>query len=216
MTLLWKWRSEFGTIDRVLWIAAICLSAWTLVCAANYPIADAQESGSRHGITSTEIASAMESRQLPTKDARISLAAPITALSQHPQLEIQSMQLVSAHEIRLRVGCRNRAECLSFFATATYPESVNPGVVETKLEVPEHTKPAIKADKQSADVLREAVLRSGSPVLLEMDGERVHILLQVICLESGSAGDRIRVSTRDHKQQYVAEIVTSTLVKGSL
>jgi len=184
----------------------------------------------RFPITAAQIATAMLGRQLPTRDARIVIAAPITALSENPQLEVQSMQLVSSHELRLRISCRNHAECLSFFALATYPEPVDPVALHAAQQSskaidnsqPEgHTAdtatPASPGHDTSANgAHREPALRAGAPVMLQMDGDRIHILVEVICLEGGSEGDSIRVATRDRKETYVARIVNPTLVKGTL
>ncbi len=107
--------------------AAGCLAAWALAHAAalgqtSVPIGvlrSAQVIPARFPISPAQIAGAMLRRQLPTKDARIVIAAPVTALSEDAPLELQSMQMLSPHEIRLRLSCRNPAQCLSFFAVAT-------------------------------------------------------------------------------------------------
>jgi hypothetical protein len=49
-----------------------------------------------------------------------------------------------------------------------------------------------------------------------IEGDRLHIRLQVVCLQGGAAGDKVRVSTPDHTQKFTAEILGPTLLKGSL
>jgi len=216
--------------------AASCLAAWALAPAAangqaSVPIGvlrSAQVIPARFPITPAQIAGAMLRRQLPTKDARIVIAAPVTALSENAPLELQSMQMLSPHEIRLRLSCRNPAQCLSFFAVATYPEAIALAAADTNqaasasaeansadlAAIPATATPAIETPRKQA--ARELTLRSGAPVTLQMDGDRIHIFLQVVSLEGGATGDKIRVATRDHKETYVAKIVTPTLVKGTL
>ncbi len=220
MILPWNRHPRSRTVVPLLVTAAACLGATASVRA---------QERARFPITSAQIASAMLGRQLPTKDARIVIAAPITALSENPQLEVQSMQLVSPHELRLRISCRNHAECLSFFALATYPEPVEPATLKAAEQSPkiieksqpkgqsDAAKPASPGrDTSSNEPHREPALRAGAPVMLQIDGDRIHILVEVICLEGGAEGDRIRVATRDHKETYVARIVNPTLVKGTL
>ena len=76
--------------------------------------------------------------------------------------------------------------------------------------------PALATANKGVASSEAPVLRSGSPATLDFDEERVHVRVQVICLESGATGDKIRVTTRDHKQIYVAEIVAPRALKGTL
>ena len=227
MPLFYK-RDKFGTIKLLLPLAAY-LSTGSISATS----AQVQEHRPRFPVTAAQIIGAMQARQLPTQGAEIKIAARITASIEYPQLDIQSVALVSPREIRLRMSCRNHAQCLSFFAVASYPHMVSAEMLPTKLELPPETlKPASSdqtAPVPTVDVITKSTpqakdsatpggptLRIGSPAMLQMDGDRVHILIEVICLENGSAGDKIRVTTRDHKQSYVAQIVSPTLLKGSL
>jgi flagella basal body P-ring formation protein FlgA len=58
-------------------------------------------------------------------------------------------------------------------------------------------------------------MRAGAHATLMMDDNRSHIQVTVISLENGVVGHRIRVASPDHKQVYVAEVVSSSLLKGS-
>jgi hypothetical protein len=226
MICLFLKRDKFrvGRLKLQLIAAYLCVN-W---------FAAAQRNDGRPGfpVTSSQIISAMQGRQLPTQGARIRIAAPITASLENPQLDIQAITLVSPREIRMRMGCRNRAVCPSFFALASYPQVINAATLPARLEsttptsqtltnskhesppvAPSNAAPELKPANAAA---QEPTLRIGSPVMLQIDSDRVHILIEVICLENGSTGDKIRVTTRDHKQSYVARIVTPTLLKGSL
>jgi flagella basal body P-ring formation protein FlgA len=48
-----------------------------------------------------------------------------------------------------------------------------------------------------------------------MDDDRSHIQIAVISLENGVAGHSIRVTSPDHKQVYVAEVVNASLLRKS-
>jgi flagella basal body P-ring formation protein FlgA len=58
-------------------------------------------------------------------------------------------------------------------------------------------------------------MRAGAHATLVMDDARSHIQVAVISLENGIAGHRIRVASLDHKQVYVAEVVSANLLKRS-
>jgi hypothetical protein len=51
---------------------------------------------------------------------------------------------------------------------------------------------------------------------LIIDGQKLHITIPIICLGNGGPGRSIRVTALDHRQTWVAEVVDSTLLKGTL
>lgn len=227
MIRLFPKRAKFRIVSFTLRLAAACL------CVHWFAAAQVNDERPRFPITSSQIMSAMQIRQLPTQDAKIRIAAPITASLENPQLDIQAIALISPREIRMRMGCRNRPVCPAFFAFVSYPQDVNAETLPEKLEPSSPASRTInnsqheplpdaapivapEAKAVRAATTAEPALRIGSPVMLQIDSDRVHILIEVICLENGSTGDKIRVTTRDHKQSYVAQIVTPTLLKGSL
>ena len=62
----------------------------------------------------------------------------------------------------------------------------------------------------------DIVAKSGAHATLLLEGDRMHIKVPVICLETGEVGHTIRVAAADHKQTYSAEVVDATLLKGTL
>jgi hypothetical protein len=212
-------------VDRRPLLAAACLFG----CAIAVNIAPAQEARPRFPVGPADVITAMQRRQLPTQDVKVSIAMPITVRSANAQLEVQSVALVDSHEIRLRMSCHDRRDCLPFFATATYPEVVDEKALPVKHEQAAAAIPAaeehlphssaavseVKSTEHEAAVAAP-ILKAGSAATLDIEGDRIHIQLDVICLAAGAAGDKIRVTTRDHKQVYVAQIATPTLLKGSL
>jgi flagella basal body P-ring formation protein FlgA len=59
------------------------------------------------------------------------------------------------------------------------------------------------------------IMRTGAHATLVMDDARSHIQVTVISLENGIAGHRIHVASPDHKQVYVADVVSANLVRRS-
>jgi flagella basal body P-ring formation protein FlgA len=58
-------------------------------------------------------------------------------------------------------------------------------------------------------------MRAGTHATMLMDDDRSHIQIAVISLENGIAGHSIRVTSPDHKQVYVAEVVNASLLRKS-
>ena len=100
----------------MLWFAAACICMWLIAIS----MAGGESIPTRFPLSSAQVINAMESRQLPISGVQVRLAAPITAAVIDPKLEIRAVSLLSSHQIRLRVSCRDQFECLSFFAIATY------------------------------------------------------------------------------------------------
>lgn len=212
------------TVDRVLWFTA----AGLCVCSLATAIADGRHARLRYLLTPVQILNEMQNRQLSTDGVQVRLAVPITTAIANPPLDIQSVALLNSHEMRLRMNCRDRSECLPFFVTATYLEELSPASIQTasvsqsldKILPVSTTRaniepPPASTQAKHAGHADSSMLRSGSSATLDFDEDRVHIRIEVICLESGAAGDKIRVTSRDRKQVYVAKIVTPTLVKGT-
>jgi flagella basal body P-ring formation protein FlgA len=49
-----------------------------------------------------------------------------------------------------------------------------------------------------------------------LDSERVHIRLSVICLQNGAPGQMIRVTGKDRKLVFTAQVIDGGLLKGRL
>ncbi len=174
-----------------------------------------------------QVLSAMQARQWSIDGVQVAMPS-ITSSVANPQLEVQSVSVLAPHQARLRVACRLRAECLPFLASVVWPEraggppspsmldgSVSGSVLPSVSSNAANPVPGSGAALGGSPAAGESV-RPGSPATLTLEGGRIHISLQVVCLQSGSTGDLIRVASRDRKQTYRAEILTPTLLKGRL
>ncbi len=190
--------------------------AWLLsvMLAANLPAAHTQSP--RFSVTSEQVVAAMRGHAWSIEGVRITLPAAITTAVADPKLGIETASMLNTHEARLRVVCRVPAACLPFFATAVWPENVASISSPLDRSAEGGSRKAPLPSPDGGGESSAARLRAGSSATLLLEGDRVHIQVQVVCLQAGAAGERIRVATRDRKQTYVAEIVSATLLKGSL
>jgi len=185
--------------------AAVVLSTAT-ACAYVPP--------ARFPVTSDQVVAAMRDGQLPIEGLHVTMPASITASLDHPDLEIESMTILSPHSAQLKVACREHGVCLAFYVSATWPAQSAAVTLPPGLGHPDVQTGEAKPERVAAR--REPALRAGSQATLVIEGDRLHIRLQVVCLQGGAAGDKVRVRTPDHTQTFTAEIVSPTLLKGSL
>ncbi len=189
-------------MSMMAFAGALCLSTG----------ASAENAAQRFLVTKEMVVTAMQYRQLPIQGVQVRLSAPITASSVNPMLDIQTMTMVDAHNAQLRIACRNRTECLPFYVAATWPDVA--GAIAVPEGLPQKPgQPQMLTKPAEAPV--RAALRPGSTATLLIEDQKIHIRLRVICLEGGLPGDKVRVSTPDHKVSYKAEIVAPNLLKGS-
>ena len=189
---------------------ASILAVATGVCVLLRP-APAETAAKRFPVTEQMVVAAMQGRQLPVDGIQVTLSAPITASASDPVLEIQAVTLANPHSAQVRVACRDRKECLPFYVAATWPSTSEGLVTQAGVSNRPATQPRGISHSTSS---HDRLLKTGSAATLLIEDEKVHIRLQVICLQGGSAGDTVRVATTDHKLTYKAEIVAPNLLKG--
>jgi hypothetical protein len=190
-------------LGRILKLVVVLLTttAYAYPAAARFPV------------TSDQVIAAMRDRQLPIEGLHVTMPTSITASIDHPSLEIQSMTLLTSHTAQLKVSCRERGVCLAFYVSATWPAQSATVILPPG---PDHTIMQAGEAKLERATRSEPTLRAGSQALLLFEDDRLHIRLRVICEQSGLTGEKVRVTTPDHKQTYTAEILSPTLLKGSL
>lgn len=173
------------------WIQVVVLSATAVASTPMQPVA----------ISRQQVAAAVSSMGAEVDESQVDLLASPVSRHENPALEIKSIEPWQEGRLKVRIACRERKECLPFYV----------GVRTTDL-------PAFRASRsvRKMAIKEPVVLRTGETATLLLQNGRVQITLPVICLENGSIGRTIRVTTRDRKQIYRAEVVTETLVKGAI
>jgi hypothetical protein len=171
-----------------------------LMVAMTLPALPQPPQQTRYTLTTKQVAAVVVRSFLETgialTDQQISLPARVVATEQIPTLDVSSVEVLSDYVFeghskarsKIRLTCRIASVCLPFYAIVIWPEG---------LSIPEIT------------------MQAGTHATLVLDDERAHIQLTVVSLESGSAGHKIRVASPDHKQIYIAEIISANLLKGS-
>jgi hypothetical protein len=182
------------TLNKLLLLCVAASSAAIPALAARYPISKEQ------------VAAAVNRTGMPVEPEQITLLADVVASTSAPRLTVRSIEPWGEHRLTARIECESSDQCLPFFVSlSTGPETSSQSVAM----VAQTYLPAAGSAKHYA-------VKSGTPATLLLDGDRVHIRLSVICLESGAPGQTIRVTDRDHKMVFHVQVVDAGLLKGRL
>jgi hypothetical protein len=151
----------------------------------------------------------MNAAGMKVSPQQVMLLADVTARISAPGLQVESMERWGDARMKVRLNCSDPSACLPFIVAVRWsPQSTLLPVAATQRSSAAMTAP--RPDVSST------VVRSGAPVILLLDGGRVHIRLSAVCLESGAAGQAIRVVSKDHRQTYTAVVVDGSTVRASL
>jgi hypothetical protein len=156
-------------------------------------------------ITPAEIAAAVNSFGIPIAPQQIELLANAVANTSHPQLRVQSVQRWENGKMMARLSCADAGQCVPFFVGLHVDQGVQPHAVAAFSTVAAAQPPA-----------RTPAVRSGMPATLFLDGDHIHIRLNVICLQSGTRGQTIRATDKDHRVVYTAQVTDNGILKGRL
>jgi hypothetical protein len=183
------------------------ISTLTLAAVMALP---ARAAPDRDPITKAEIADAISCAGMTISAEQVTLLTDVVARTSTPALKVQSMEPWGDHRMRVRLDCVTSEECLPFYVAVRWSQenAVQPV--------------SIASSRSSTEISRgrpdpnSFVVRSGAPAVLLLDGNHVHIQIAVICLENGVTGQTIRVSSKDHRQTYAAEIFDGGVLRGRL
>jgi Chaperone for flagella basal body P-ring formation len=163
----------------------------------------------REAITTAQVAAAMNAKGMNVSPLQVTLLADVVARTSTPRLQVESMERWGNDRMRVRLDCADPSDCVPF-------------IVAVRCSPQSNLRPVADTERSSAVMapprpeVNSVVVRAGAPVILLLDGGRVHIRLTVVCLESGAAGQTIHVASKDHRQTYTAVVVDSTTVRASL
>jgi hypothetical protein len=128
----------------------------------------------------------------------------------NPELHLLALQAqrIGPKELRLRLKCRNSGECLPFYAQVFWPSTED---MESALK-------ALKATTTTKveELKARPVMKIGCDATLLINGAHSEMSIPVIALQNGASGEKIRVTSHDHKQMYLAEVVDARILKMRL
>lgn len=160
----------------------------------------------RYPINTQQVAAAVTSMGVDVAPEQVTFLAEVVATTSAPHLTVRSMQRWGNQKMMARLACESTDQCLPFFVTLKVSPGTQGGSLPAQVAPPAVVPPAVK----------HFVVKSGTPATLLLDGEKIHIRMAVICLESGAAGQTIRVTDRDRKVVFHAQVVDGGLLQGRI
>jgi hypothetical protein len=149
----------------------------------------------------------------------VSLLANVVATEPNPLLDVLSVNPLSdlgtgvRAEARssVKMACHLPDQCLPFYVLVTWVREADGDMAKATGA----STPAASARSGAFGPIEAITMRAGTHATLVMDDHRAHIQVAVISLENGMAGHKIHVTSPDHKQIYVGEVVSANLLKRS-
>ncbi len=178
--------------------------AWpVLTLIALVSFARSQTSVARDVISARRVADVMVSAGIPVNPGQIDLLG-VVSTGESASLQVVSVTDRTAGSVKVKLRCRNNQECLPFY------------VLVHGIEIP-------KASAAKTDVASELkttappdIIHGGDRATLILESGDARLSLPVICLQSGTLGQTIRVASPDRREYFDAEVVAKGTVKGSL
>ena len=194
------------------WMPALLMVAMGLPAGVQ---AQSQLQG-RFQLTAHQVAQTLTANGVQTLDVQVQLLAKVVATEPSPVLDILSVESIGDRspgknrESRslVKLGCRLPGTCLPFYSIVSKPEA--------PIDSPSGARGFSAATGNTALKPNTGiVIRAGAHATLVMDDARSHVEVAVVSLENGIACHRIHVASPDHKQVYVAEVVSANLLRRS-
>jgi hypothetical protein len=170
----------------------------------------------RYEISARQVALAISSKGIQVAGVQVSLLAKVVASEPDPVLDVLSVEHRGGRRAAehtggiylVKLGCHSEPACLPFYASVNTTEESSAPATGVSIGMLASRNAALKTDAA-------ITMRAGTHATLIMDDGRAQIEVAVISLESGTAGHRIHVASPDHKQVYLAEVVSATLLTRS-
>ena len=188
------------------WIAVLSIAAMSLTGWSQSQLQD------HFALTADQVAQSVSKGGIEVSGDQVFLLANVVAKVPNPVLDVLSVEPIgdkwfggrSGTHSWVKLGCHLPGECLPFYAVVSWPQKPAGRATNQSIAPPAALKPK-----------KVITMRAGTHATMLMDDDRSHIQIAVISLENGIAGHSIRVTSPDHKQVYVAEVVNASLLRKS-
>jgi Chaperone for flagella basal body P-ring formation len=187
------------------------IPALILTAAAALPACAAT---GRTAITTEQIATALNNSGMRITAGQVVLLADVVASTSAPELRVESMERQGDGRMEVRLDCASTQQCLPFFVAINLGKLGKDDAVTQPFVAPPNSP--VRGVVPARPNPSAYVVHAGSPAVLMLEGDHVHIRVSVICLENGVAGQTIQVVSKDHQKTYAAQVADGTVLKGGL
>jgi len=163
-----------------------------------------RESAVRNDSPVQRVVDALTSAGISVQPDQIEMLSGAIRLGPGASFRVVSAANVTAGTARVKLRCENNHGCLPFYVLV-------------------HRVSIVKARAVESDAITAAlpgptpnIVRGGDHAILILETPDSRMSFPVICLQSGSRGQRVRVTSPDHARFFEAQVVAAGLLKGDL
>jgi Chaperone for flagella basal body P-ring formation len=159
-------------------------------------------------VSTADVQHALSLRNVLIDVRQVDALPVLPKASESAQVAVEDARAWTGSTARIRLRCRTAGECLPFVTMVTWPsESAMRNAVQSL---------QASTVKSKTNVSDRILVKSGAKLTLLIDGDHSQISMPVVALQSGRAGQTIRVVSSDRSHFYSAQIVNREVVREAL
>jgi len=184
---------------------------WAMFAAmAALALASAVPSFGDRVLDENRVLYALAVAHVPVRSASVEFLAPVTLRQPRATLKLAHMEKAQGDAALARISCPVAGECVPFFVLLHWSDPIERQSVLGSL------RPRPIHVETIPHTAKPFLVRAGQSATLLLQNNKMRIATPIICLQNGSQGQQIRVSSLDHKRVVLAEVVDSGVLKGNL
>ena len=173
-------------------------------------VLQAQTASARFPLSTATVARALQNAGVAVEESAVTLPLKIATSSANPNLVLSGAEALPSARLRVRLACNDPRDCLPFFAMVQCADE-NAAKCAASTHLSSSFGPNLPI--RIADT---PALRPGDHAMLLLEDKQMQISLPVLSIDGGRLGSTVRVSSMDHKNTYLATIVSAQVVRGTL
>jgi len=175
------------------------------------------DDNARTPISREAIVATLNSSGIGVDPGQLEQLSAMSSAEVNPQLRVMSVDTLDADSDKVLLRCDHSSACLPCYVLIHWGkpgDKTRPGRAgQGSLQA---TSQASGVQSSTGQQPEDWLVRSGKFVMLMLDGEYVHMILPVLCLENGGRGQHVRVISKNTKRRYVARVTGPGLVQSAL
>jgi hypothetical protein len=161
----------------------------------------------RAPISQERVSCALAAAHLVVRDSQIQMLSETISRTATSQLKVTRIEKWNDASALVRIRCAKSSECMPFYVVVHWPMSTDRDLA---LAPPTNNKGPIFVDAH-----HEPLVRAGDQAVLITNTSKFHATTPIICLQTGSQGQKVRVATLNRKKIAMAEVIDTGVLKGS-
>jgi len=166
----------------------------------------------RTPISREAIVAALNSSGIGIDPSQLEQLSAMSSAEANPQLKVMDVDTLDADSDKVLLRCEHSGACLPFYVLIHWGKTGDKTRSGRSSQVSSQATGQASSGQQAEDWL----VRSGKFVMLMLDGEYIHMILPVLCLENGGRGQQVRVVSKSTKRRYLARVTGPGLVQSAL